>query len=98
MRIEFHKLGMFAIWLMLLANRGFAQSAPVFRGESIPNDTPSAVMASESPLGQAVPSEISTECIPCLSVAPGNDGITVSMLDGKSQLKIFWLTIGFNHL
>jgi hypothetical protein len=43
----------------------------------------------ETPLEQPVPAEISSDCLQCNPSSPSNDGITVSMLDGKSQLKIF---------
>jgi hypothetical protein len=88
-RNEFHILGIFAIWLMLIAGRGFVQSPAVSSSQPSPMDDTLSLSLLETPLEQPVPAEISSDCLQCNPSSARNDGITVSMLDGKSQLKIF---------
>ncbi len=89
MRNEIRFLGIFAIWLVLLSVRCFAQSAPANSSQPSPSDLSSPLSLSENQFEQTVPTEIASECLQFTPAPPSNDGITVSMLDGKSQLKIF---------
>ena len=88
MRNDFHVLGITAIWL-IMSNVGFAQSDPGITNESTPGFSSSSLSQTAEPPGQPVPTEIAVDCLPCKPTTPINDGITVSMLNGKSRLKIF---------
>lgn len=89
MRNEFHLVGTVAIWLMLLTGVGLAQSAGVISKDPSPSDLSVPFEQNSEPLGLEIPVEAPVEYLPSKPAAPSETGITVSMLDGKSQLKIF---------
>jgi hypothetical protein len=81
--------GIVALCLMLLASTAFAQSDSEILSESTQNYSLTPVSQSEAPPGTITSNELSIDCLPCKRSAASNDSVTVSMLDGKSQLKIF---------
>lgn len=88
-RNGFHYLGLVSAWLVLLANGGFAQSNTVISSETLSSNSSTPPSQAAEPSEPYRPAEIAFDCVPCNPSAPSNDGLTVSMLNGKSQLKIF---------
>lgn len=88
-RNEFHLLGIITTWLVLLANGGFAQSDTVIASETLASNSSTPLSQSAEPIEPYLSPEFAVDCLPCKPFASSNDGITVSMLDSKSQLKIF---------
>jgi len=88
-RNGFHFLGLVTTWLVLLANGGFAQSDTVISSETLPSNSSTPLSQAAEPIEPYLPAEIAVDCLPCKPSAPSKDGFTVSMMDGKSQLKIF---------
>ena len=88
-RNGFHFVGLVSAWLVLLANLGFAQSDTVLSSENLSSHSSTPLSQSAKPIEPYLPAENAVDCLPSKPSAPGKDGFTVSMLDGKSQLKIF---------
>jgi hypothetical protein len=77
------------IWIVLFANLAAGQSQNAAAIESS-TDTASAAVSRHDDSGvQPVPAEISFDCFPSKASAPIDGGNTVSMMGGKSKLKIF---------
>ena len=74
---------------MLLVSGGFAQSVDVISNDSSPSYSSSPIEQNSESLVPTVPVIGSLDCLPSKPAVPSDPGITVSMLDGKSQLKIF---------
>ncbi len=89
MRNAFNFLAVITSWTLVLANGAFAQSENVTVSESAPLENASLPAQATPQDALAVEPSTLPECIECNPSASGEDGVTVSMMNGKSKLKIF---------